>query len=535
MYIANIPNRSSPPAILLREGYRDGKTVKTRTLANLSHWPPERIDALRRALKGELDGIAGAHPISDRIYGVLFVLKQIAERLGLSKALGQSRMGALALFLVCARVAHQGSRLSAVRWAQDHAVAEVLGLASFDENDLYQALNWLDEHQTAIEDRLYQTYLKQIGTPPVLVLYDVTSSYLEGQCNELAEFGYNRDGKRGKKQIVIGLLTADDGEPLAVRVFEGNSSDPTTVVAQITTLKERFGVNEVIFVGDRGMIKTKGKEALTEANFRYITALTDPQVRKLLREDILQIDLFDTTAQEVEYGDKRLILRCNEAVQTKEKRRRADKLRQLSELVNKRNAFVSESKRADAQAGLRQFNRWIKRYKLTRFVDLVLEGRELKVLVDEDKQRQTGLLDGCYVLETDVAKPKMDARTVDARYRDLQVVERNFRDMKTGMLEVRPIFLRKATRTRGHVFVAMLALNVLRAFTAALSEAFGTTDDDPHAMTVDDALSALSRLCLQRYVYDDIEVLRLPQLDDRQHAIFAALNIRPPSTRPLAT
>jgi hypothetical protein len=222
MYIATIPNRSSPPAILLRESYRDGSQVKTRTVANLTHWPAERIHALRRCLKGEFDGQReAAAPVSDRVFGVLFMLKAVAERLGIVRVLGQGRTGKLALFLVLARVAAQGSRLSAVRWAEEQAVAEVLGLSRFDEEDLYGALDWLAEQQPRLEQQLYRRYGKQLGQPPVLVLYDVTSSSLEGQCNELAVYGYHRDGKKGKKQIVIGLLTAADGEPLAVKVFAG--------------------------------------------------------------------------------------------------------------------------------------------------------------------------------------------------------------------------------------------------------------------------------------------------------------------------
>jgi transposase len=253
MYIATIPNRGSPPAILLRESYRDGSQVKTRTVANLTHWPAERIHALRRCLKGEFDGqLEAVAPVSDRIFGVLFVLKAVAERLGIARVLGQGRLGKLALFLVLARVASRGSRLSAVRWAQEQAVAEVLGLDRFDEEDLYRALDWLADEQPRLEQRLYRRYVKQQGQPPVLVLYDVTSSYLEGQCNELAEYGYNRDGKKGKQQIVIGLLTAADGEPLAVKVFPGNTTDCTTVAAQIETLKQRFSIAEVVFVGDRG-------------------------------------------------------------------------------------------------------------------------------------------------------------------------------------------------------------------------------------------------------------------------------------------
>jgi hypothetical protein len=226
MYIDTVPNRNSPPAILLRESYRDGPQVKTRTLANLTAWPAERIHALRRCLKGEFDGLEEDRPpVSDRIFGVLFVLKALAERVGIVQALGKERCAKLALFLVLARVAHQGSRLSAVRWAAEQAVAEVVGVDRFDEDELYEALDWLAEHQPRLEQQLYRHSVKRVGQPPGLVLYDVTSSYLEGEHNELAAYGYNRDGKKGKQQIVLGLLTAADGEPLAVKVFAGNTSD----------------------------------------------------------------------------------------------------------------------------------------------------------------------------------------------------------------------------------------------------------------------------------------------------------------------
>src|SRR5712692_5148214 len=287
MYISSIPNRKSPPAVLLRESFRENGKVKNRTLANLSHWNPARIEALRRALRGDFDHAAPSEVALGPIFGLLFVLKQIAEALGISGALGHTRMAKLGLFLILARVAHQGSRLSAVRWAQDHAVSEVLGLDSFDEDDLYAALDDLCARQEKIERALYRQYQRRCGKqPPRLFLYDVTSSYLEGQCNELGEFGYNRDGKKGKLQIVIGLLTDAAGEPLAVRVFEGNRSDPATVAEQIKIVKEQFQVEELVFVGDRGMVKSKGKQALEQAKLRYITALTDPQIRGLLKRGI---------------------------------------------------------------------------------------------------------------------------------------------------------------------------------------------------------------------------------------------------------
>jgi len=294
MFVARIPNRNSKPAILLRESYREGGKVKTRTLANLTKGPPERIAVMEWLCKGEFDGWTGGEVTSGEVFGVLFALKHLADQVGITRVLGTSAEGRRALFLTLARIAHGGSRLSAVRWAGQHAVADVLGAEGFDEDDLYAALDWLAGQQERIERELYQDHVKRHGKPAALVLYDVTSSDFEGESNELGQYGYNRDGKKGKLQIVIGLLTAEDGDPLAVRVFEGNTADPATVAAQITILKEQFGVAEVVMVGDRGMIKAKGKAALSAEGFRYITALTDGQVRTLLGQGVLQPDLFDT-------------------------------------------------------------------------------------------------------------------------------------------------------------------------------------------------------------------------------------------------
>jgi len=336
MYVATVPNRSSPPAILLRESYRQRGQVKSRTLANLSHWHPTRIEALRRALRGDFDHLT-AEPTSGPVFGLLYALKQLADAIGLSAALGKTRLPKLALFLVLARVAHQGSRLSAVRWAKDHAVAEVLGLGSFDEDDLYAALDDLCARQQRIEQALYRQYLKRRGSPPTLFLYDVTSSYLEGQRNALGDYGYNRDGKRGKLQIVIGLLADRAGEPLAVRVFAGNTGDPVTVVEQIRIVKEQFGVEELVFVGDRGMVKSKGKQALQEAGLRYISALTDPQIRRLLGEGTLQMGLFSEVVCEVEADGVCYLLRKNEAETAREQHRLEDKLAKLAGKVEQRN------------------------------------------------------------------------------------------------------------------------------------------------------------------------------------------------------
>ena len=532
MYIATIPNRNSPPAILLRESFRENGKVKNRTIANLSHWPAARVEALRRLLGGEFDQAPDLSqgPQLGRVFGLLLVLKQIADALGLGAALGHSGLAKLALFLVLARVAHRGSRLSAVRWAEDQAVAEVLGLGAFDEDDLYAALDDLAARQEKIEKALYRRYVARRGQPPRLFLYDVTSSYLEGEKNELGAYGYNRDGKRGKLQIVIGLLADEAGEPLAVRVFAGNRNDPTTVGEQIQILQEQFQVQELVFVGDRGMVKSKGKEARTAAGLRYITALTDPQIRGLLGQGVLQLSLFVEQVCEVQAEGVRYILRKNPAEAEREQHRLEDKLMKLEAQVAARNQQVGEHPRCQPEAGRRALEAWAGRHKLTGLVALPLEGRQLKLQQNEEAIRRAQELAGCYVVTTDVLPAAMSAQQVHDSYVSLQKVERDFRTLKTGLLEVRPVWVRKESRTRGHVFCCLLALKVSREMERRLQAAFGTTATRTDAITLPDALLALTRLCLLHYAVDEkTTVTKLPQPDARQQEILKALGVSLPA------
>ncbi len=525
MYIATIPNRNSPPAILLRESRREGGKIRTTTLANLSHFSPDRIEALRLALKGEFDnrvsGVSQSLPQIGKTFGTYFALKCMADELGLTKALGKDAEGALSLFLILTRVAHRGSRLSAVRFAENHAVADILGIPDFDEDDLYKALDHLHDHQDAIEQKLYQDYLKKNGKPPALVLYDVTSSYFEGTQNELAAYGYNRDGKRGKKQIVIGLLADPEGEPLAVRVFEGNTADPSTVTEQINVLKEKFAIEEVIFVGDRGMVKTKAQEALKAENYHYITALTDAQARTLLATGVIQYGLFDTSVCEVEHKGKRYILMRNDLVRAKEGKRLSDKIEKLKSLIQKRNEHVHHSKRAVPEKGLANLQKWVRQYRLHDFIELILEERMIVCRINPLAQEEAQLLDGCYVIMTDVAKDVLDTQQVHQAYRGLQNVERDFRTLKTGFLEVRPIFLRKKERTRAHVFVAMLALKLVRHFRQKLTQ-------HKLAWTVQDGLDALARYIFLTYEIEEKTIQVLPRPDEIQLQIFTALGLKLP-------
>ncbi|MGC9200210.1 MAG: IS1634 family transposase, partial [Acidobacteriaceae bacterium] len=373
-------------------------------------------------------------------------------------------------------------------------------------------------------------YLQQKKNPPRLFLYDGTSSSLEGEHNQLAAFGYNRDGKRGKLQIVLGLLTDEQGEPLAVRVFEGNSGDPTTVADQIRILQQQFRVTELVFVGDRGMVKSKGKQALNEAQLHYITALTDPQIRRLLGEGVLQLPLFSETICEVEHEQLRYVLRKNESEALRVQRRLTDKLEKLEARIQARNQKVQQQFLCKPEVGLHQIQLWAQRHKLGDLIQLRLEGGQIVMEPQPQGVARHLELAGCYGITTDVAAVGMDAQQVHDSYMALQRVERDFRAMKTGALEVRPIFLQKASRTRGHVFCCMLALKLVREMEQRLRATFATTGDNPHAITLPDALVALSRLCLLHYPTNKSGevVTKLPHPNEAQRQILQALHVSLP-------
>jgi len=494
---------------------RETKVVH-RTLANLSKLPPALVEMIERFCRAEragepLDGFVSTdEAVIGPAYGPLAALLALAREMGIERALGSGRLARLALFLVLARVAHRGSRLSAVRWAQSQAVGAVLDLDGFDEDDLYAALDWLATQQERIEGELAPR-----PEPGTLFLYDVTSSYLEGQQNELAAPGYNRDGKHYKKQIVAGLLTDAEGEPVSVQVYPGNTSDPDTVADQIRKLAEQFGAQEVVLVGDRGMIKAKGRVLLQEHGFRYITSLTDPEVRKALADGTLQLELFDEQVTEVQGDGKRYVLRRNPAMTQRVRSRRADQLRRVQEKVDARNAKVAKSKRARPDVSLREAQTWLETYKLHRYIHAELRGREVRLVVDEAARQELECLDGCYVVVTDVPREQADAETIWKRYGDLQRVERDFRTMKTSLLEVRPIFLRKANRTRAHVLVTMLALKLARELRRRVA---------PLGLTCEDALDRLNGVRLVTLADPNLGLWRLPtRWAEEQREVLAVL------------
>ncbi len=454
---------------LLRESYREDGKVKHRTIAKLSGCSEAEIAAIKLALRHKDNlSVLGSHTdvksTQGPRVGAVWALTVIAQRLGLAAALGNDQSGKLALWQVLARLIDQGSRLSAVRLASSHAACDILGLASFTEDHLYQNLAWLSERQEVIEQQLFRR--RYGSTPPQLFLYDVTSTYLEGVENILAAFGYNRDGKRGKRQLVIGLLTGPDGAPVAVRVFAGNTQDPKTVGEQVRILSESFGVREVTLVGDRGMLKGPQRELLSGVGFHYITAITKPQIRGLIQRGVLQLGLFEDAIGEVVCETGRYVLRRNPERAGEMSASRADKLASLQRKVDRQNQYLTDHPRAKVETAERALERAAAALKMA-WVRVVTGARQVALEVDEAARAREAELDGCYALQTDLTPDAAAAQLIHDRYKDLAEVEKAFRTCKISHLELRPVFVRNATSTHGHVFVVMLAYLLQRELAAA--------------------------------------------------------------------
>src|SRR5256712_889637 len=477
---------------LLRESYRANGKVLHRTIANVSHCSTAEIEALRLALRHKED-LEHLGTVQDAVtlkqgvsFGAVWTVYHVARRLGIDMSLGTSRDGKLALWQVMARVIDQGSRLSAVRLAMSHAACDVLGIGTFDEDALYENLDWLAGAQAAIEDRLFAQRTK--SKPVSLFLYDVTSSYFEGTHNALAAFGYNRDGKKGKRQIVIGLLCDEDGHPVSIEVFPGNTQDPHTFAAQLAKVKTRFGITEITFVGDRGMIKGQQIEHLPKQGSHSITAITKPQIEKLLRQGTFQMDLFDQELAEVLADEGlRYVLRRNPVRAQEVRDTRQAKLAKLQAQVAKHNQYLTDHPRANAKGAVQKLVTSAKKLRIADWVELTLEDRSMTLTVNASVQQEEAKLDGCYVLKTDLTPQQAKKEIVHDRYKDLASVEHAFRTCKTAHLEVRPIFLRLEARTRAHAFVVMLAYQIIQYLTSCWSN---------FDLTVEEGLQALATLCL---------------------------------------
>jgi transposase len=465
--------------------------VRHRTLLNLSDYPEEDILAIELALKNKknihrIEDLFQSRFITRHSIGGVFLLNQIAKETGIYQVLGNSKNGKIILWQVLSRLIQPTSKLGSVRLAREHAVLEVLKMDAFNENDVYESMNWLNEKQTGIELKLYKGREKKNAKQ--LFLYDVTSSYFEGEKNEMAAYGYNRDKKKGKKQIVIGLLTDEEGIPVSVQVYEGNTQDVNTLADQIEKACSLFEVSGVIFVGDKGMIKTEGQEKIRQHQFSYITGITKAQIETLLKKGIFQMSLFDGDIHEITGEDGvRYILRRNPLRQQEIEYSKQDKLVALKKFIEERNRYLNGHKRAKESVALKNVIQKANRLKISRWTEVQAENRTIMIKINRYEYEQDCKLDGCYVIKTDVVD--MQAQLLHDRYKDLSKVEQAFKDYKTKTLEVRPIFLRNEERTRAHVFVVMLSYMIYRKL-----EQYWKSED----ITVKEGVQKLSKICIQQ-------------------------------------
>ena len=465
MHIDTVPNRDSRPAYLLRESYREGDRVRKRTLANLSSLSDAQILAIRAVLRGERlqppEELFEA--IASRPHGHIQAVRVAMRRLGIEALLGARpcRERDLVLAMVASRIVAPHTKLATTRWWHTTTLAEDFGVADADEDDLYAAMDWLLERQGAIEKKLAARHLREGG----LVLYDLSSSYFEGSCCPLAKLGYSRDGKKGLLQVNYGLLTDPRGCPVAVSVHEGNVADSQTLMPQIKRLREGFGIEQLVMVGDRGMISSKTIAELRETEgIAWITALRSVSIRALLEQGHLQLGLFDERnlleLQSPDYPGERLVACRNPELAKLRAHKREELLCATERNLEKVKARVDAGKLAGQdEIGLR-VGKLINQYKVAKHFELAIGENAFTFARKLERIAAEAALDGIYIIRTSVSAAQMDAPQCVRNYKALANVERAFRSLKTIDLKVRPIHHRTAERVRAHIFLCMLAYYV---------------------------------------------------------------------------
>jgi hypothetical protein len=493
MYVVKVPNRGSPPAILLRESYREAGKVKNRTLANLSAWPEAKVEALVRVLKGQpppAAGLDGAFEITRSLpHGHVAAVLGTARQLGLDELIDPmpSRHRDLVVAMAVAQVIAPDSKLAIARGLREETAAsslgEVLHLGSCDEDDLYAAMDYLHDRQGTIQDTLAARHLGG-GT---LVLYDVSSAAFEGRTCPLGAIGHPKDGVHGRLQIVYGLLTSRDGIPVAIEVFKGNTGDPTTVAAQVTKVKDRFGIEKVVLVGDRGMLTAaRLREDVRPAGLDWITALRAPQVKALVRDGDLQLTLFDVQdlaeITSPEFPGERLVA-CKNPFLEAERARKRESLLAATEADLAKIAAACTRARAPLRGRDKiavRVDRVLRRRKVAKHFTAEITDDSIGYARDQDSIAAEAKLDGIYVLRTSVASGDLDSGAVVSSYKALAQVERAFRAFNTD-LDIRPIRHRTEDRVRAHVFLRMLSYYLSWHLQARLAPLLFTDDDKPAA------------------------------------------------------
>ncbi len=465
MHIHIVPNRGSPPTVLLRESYREGTKVRKRTLANLSSLPGSQIAAIRAVLAGQdMQPVAQSFEITaSRPHGHVQAVSAAMQRLNFASLLGakSSPERERVLAMIASRIVAPSPKLATTRWWHTTTLAEDFGVLDTNENDLYAAMDWLLARQEAIQNKLAARHLREDG----LVLYDLSSSYFEGTTCPLAKLGYSRDGKKGLLQVNYGLLTDARGCPVAVSVHEGNVADSATFAAEVQRVRESFGIEQLVMVGDRGMIGHKAIAELREMQgVGWITALKTSSIRALLENGQLQLGLFDERnlieLASPDYPGERLVVCRNPQLAKLRAHKREDLLAATEKSLQAIRARVQAGKLRGMDAiGLR-VGRVVNQYKVAKHFELTIEEDSFTFERKHGAIAEEAALDGIYVIRTSVEAQRMDAPECVRNYKALANVERAFRSLKTVDLKVRPIHHRTAERVRAHILLCMLAYYV---------------------------------------------------------------------------
>ncbi len=510
----------------LAESYREDGKVKKKYIANLSNCPDNIIAIIKNELKQPTalssSKISSILFEQGKSFGGIYSVSQVCKRLGISQALGKDiRQSGLALFQIAARVLCQRSRnYAANEWLPLVAAEEVLHLDVFNEDTLYDNLDWLCENQEKIERKLFN-FRNKTGEAKTIYLYDVTSSYFEGTQNELSAFGYNRDKKKGKMQIVVGLLCDDKGYPISVQVFKGNTQDTATVSDQLKKLQKTFGIQYVIMVGDRGMIKSISIDEITHLKWHYITAITKPQVEHLIKQNIIQLSLFEEKLIEIQQDDIRYLLRRNPIRAEEVAKCRESKIEKVNHLAKQKTDYLSAHGKASVVKALEVVNKKAEQLKINGLLDITASDRNIHVRIIEAKITEAATLDGCYVIKSNVPKNVAGKEQLHKQYKDLALVEMAFRTMKQSFEEMQPIYVRKEKRTRGHVFVCMLAYMVMKYIWDECKN-LGITQ-----ASIYDNLNDIHFL---QYTIDKTTIKKLPDiLNETQTEIIQQLKIKLPN------
>ena len=498
MYIATIPNRNSPPAILLREGYRENGKVRNRTIANLSKWPPEKIEALRLVLKGHQVAPVDAlyKTVSSRAHGHVKAVLTAMEKLGIKKLLASrtSRERDIIYAVIAWRVIKPASKLAMQREWRDSTLPEMVGLSdSVSEDDIYAAMDWLLDGQDRIEKKLAARHLTDGG----LMLYDLSSSYFEGTTCPLAALGYNRDKKKGKLQVNYGLMTNGSGCPVGVSVFPGNVGDPKTLIPAAKKAREDFGVSDIVLVGDRGMVSQKQIDELKEiGGIDWITALKTGAIRKLVKDGSVQLGLFDErnlfSFGHADYPGEQLVACRNPELAKLRAHKRQSLIEATMTELEKIRGMAGKGKLKGKDAIGVRTGKVVNKYKVAKHFELTIDDDSFDYSVNDKSVAEEAALDGIYIVRTSLPEDRMSPEDAVRNYKSLANVERAFRSMKTVDLLVRPIHHRTEERVRAHIFLCMLAYYVQWHMTQAWRP-LTFADEDQEAKTTRDPVAPAKR------------------------------------------